>query len=107
MTYPDEILVDLSKRFNDAHWGMLSVLGTRLENGSVELLPYEALSTPSIKEIEHQINLSPQYFRQHMAFLQGAGAIAIVGHPADGRAKGVQLTANGYRMMQLELQGGK
>jgi len=110
--YPDDVIIDISHRLTAAHWLVLELLSCELvddplKSQSLILLPPEKVPALTLTEIHQQTTLTPNFFRQHVAYLEGAGAIDLIIDRNDSRRRPAMITENGYRMVQLRvLQNG-
>lgn len=84
-SYPDEVLRDMAERFSPRTWALL--LAVERDNGAM------------VATIEKSVTFSGNGFRRELSYLEGAHAVRVYESPQDGRAKCVELTDNGRRLL--------
>lgn len=83
--YPDVVLQDMANRFSPRTWALL--MAVERENGAM------------VVTVEKSVTFSGSGFRRELSYLEGAQAVRVYESPQDGRAKCVDLTDNGRRLL--------
>lgn len=87
MVYADDVLQDMGARFTLRTWALL--MAVERENGAM------------VATVEKSVSFYGAGFRRELSYLEGAQAIKVYESPQDGRAKSVEITENGQRLLAL------
>lgn len=100
--YPDDILHDLSKDFDDVHKAILLRLACDIRDSDAVLLDWNQIHSRTGKQLEESLDLSYYTFRPYLSFLTGARMIEVQKNPINKKEFKISLTANGYRFVQMQ-----